>query len=88
MATAGERLATLEEQMRGVREDVRSLMDMVGDRRNPESVRGRLHNIESSLLGLAMRRNYGLGLLKGWERFALVLAGLATAAASWYAVIH
>ena len=75
MATVGERLATLEEQMRGVREDVASIHTEIGDNRSPGSIRYRLHQLE----GLALMRE-GLGRLlgRGWK----ITAGVALLAAA------
>lgn len=68
-------------------EDVRRISDDIGDRRNPDSIRGRLHKLESVAAAAVLRRNFGVGLLKGWERFAIVAAALATAGAAWYAAL-
>lgn len=68
-------------------DDVRQLQRDIGDKRDPESIRGRLHKLESVAAAAVLRRNLGVGLLKGWERFALVAAALATMAASWYAAL-
>jgi hypothetical protein len=90
MPTVGERLATLEVLARESRasiEDVRELISGGGGVPWDRSVRGRLHRIESTLAGMVLRRNFGVGLLKGWERAALVCAAAATVAASWYAAI-
>jgi hypothetical protein len=90
MATVGERLATLEQIARDNRADIKAISDLLsgeGDIPYDRSVRGRLHKIETTLAGMVLRRNYGVGLLKGWERFALVLCGVATVAASWYHVV-
>ena len=51
------------------------------------SIRGRLHKLESVAAAAVLRRNMGVGLLKGWERAILLAAALATAAAAWYAVL-
>jgi hypothetical protein len=87
MPTQVERLATIEEQIRGMREDVTQCVQMIGDRRDPESVRGRLHKLEGLVGSVVMRRAVGSTWLKGWERFALVLCAAATVAASWYAAL-
>lgn len=87
MPSAAERLAVVEEQVRGIREDVLQLVSMIGDRRDPESVRGRLHKIEGIIGSIVMRRAVGTSWLKGWERSLLVLCALATVAASWYAAL-
>jgi len=90
MATVGERLATLEVIARENRDKIDVLTDLIsggGDTDYDRSVRGRLHKIETTLAGIVLRRNFGVGLLRGWERFALVVFGFATAAAAWYHVI-
>jgi hypothetical protein len=90
MPTAGERLATLEQIARDNRADIKAISDLLSGEGNvpyDRSVRGRLHKIETTLAGMVLRRNYGVGLLKGWERFALVLCGVATVAASWYHLV-
>lgn len=87
----GERLATVEVLIREIRdrlERVEDSLDGGGDVAYDRSVRGRLHRIEGTLAGFVLRRSYGAGLLKGWERFALVAAGLGTMAAAWYGAIH
>lgn len=48
------------------------------------SIRGRLHKLESVAAAAVLRRNLGVGLLKGWERFVLLACAVATAAAAWY----
>jgi hypothetical protein len=87
MPTPVERIAVIEEQVRGIREDVTQLIAMIGDRREPESVRGRLHKLEGIIASAVMKRAVGATWLKGWERGALVLCALATVAASWYAAL-
>lgn len=90
MATVGERLATLEALGREIVGRLETIEDGVnggGDVDYDRSVRGRLHKIETTLAGFVLRRNFGVGLLKGWERGALVLCALATVAASWYAAL-
>lgn len=90
MATVGERLATLEATAKENREKIDTVIDLLnggGDTDYDRSVRGRLHKIETTLAGMVLRRNYGVGLLKGWERGILVLCGAATVAASWYAAL-
>jgi hypothetical protein len=90
MPTVGERLATLEQIARDNRADIKSISDLLSGEGNvpyDRSVRGRLHKIESTLAGMVLRRNFGVGLLKGWERITLVLCGAATVAASWYHVV-
>lgn len=90
MATVGERLATLEAIARENRDKIDEALDLLnggGDTEYARSVRGRLHSIESTLAGIVLRRNMGVGFLKGWERFAIVLAAIATAVASWYHVV-
>jgi len=90
MATLGERLATIEQYARENRDRIEQVADLLnggGDIEYDRSVRGRLHKIETALAGMVLRRNYGVGLLKGWERVALVLAAFLTAAAAWYSVL-
>lgn len=90
MATLGERVATLEEIARSSGRRLRDIEHVYhggGDVEYDHSVRGRLHAIETALTGLVVRRNFGLGLLKGWERAVLVFCGVATAAAAWYAAL-
>jgi hypothetical protein len=88
--TVTERLATLEQIARDNREKIDWITDLLsgeGEVPYDRSVRGRLHKIETTLAGMVLRRNFGVGLLKGWERIALVLCGVATVAASWYHVV-
>ena len=85
--TVQERLAVVEEQLRGMRDDVSQVAAMIGDRRDPESVRGRLHKLEGLVASVVVRRAVGATWLRGWERFAVVVAALATVAASWYAAL-
>jgi len=82
----GERIATLEVEVRELREDVRQLVVAVGDSRDPGSVRGRLHKIEGLIGSFVIRRSPGM-ILHTWERTVLVLCGIATAAAAWYAAL-
>lgn len=91
VATVGERLATLEALERDNAQRLDELRELVNGGATvswERSVRGRLHRIETTLAGLVLRRNFGVGLLKGWERAVLVACGVATAAASWYAALH
>lgn len=62
-------------------------VDGGGDVDYERSVRGRLHKLESVAAAAVLRRNFGVGLLKGWERFAVVMAAILTMAASWYAAL-
>lgn len=90
MPPLGERLATLDATVRDIAQRLEHVEDVLtGEGSVPydRSVRGRLHKIETTLAGMVLRRNYGVGLLKGWERFALTLCGIATVAASWYAAL-
>lgn len=90
MPTVAERLATLEVIARENRDKIESVVDLLnggGDTDYDRSVRGRLHQIETTLAGLVLRRNYGVGLLAGWQRVILVACGIATAAAAWYSVL-
>jgi hypothetical protein len=87
MPTVVERLAVLEQIARDNREKIDTTIDLLsggGDVTYDRSVRGRLHTIETTLIGLAARRNYGFGFLKGWERFILVACAVATAAKVWF----
>lgn len=80
----------LEQVARDNRHDIDALMDVInggGDVEYDRSVRGRLHKLETVAAAAVLRRNLGVGLLKGWERFAIVAATLATVAASWYAAL-
>ena len=90
MATVGERLARIEQ----IALDAGRRLDSIehdihggGDVERKDSIRGRLHTIEGTLAGMVLRRNVGLGLLKGWQSAVLVMCGLATAAAAWYAAL-
>jgi len=88
--TVAERLATLERIAIENRLKIDSIADILsgeGEVPYDRSVRGRLHKIESTLVGIAMRRTVGAGFLKGWERFLLVGAALATVVAAWYHVV-
>lgn len=91
MPTVAERLATLETLARTSNEKLDDICDLVnggGDTTYDRSVRGRLHKIESTLAGMVLRRNYGVGLLKGWERGILLACAVATACAAWYGVTN
>ena len=79
MPTPGERIATLEEQMRGVREDIAAIVRELGDNRSPGTIRYRLHQIEGLDL---IRQGMGRLLSRGW-RFAAGVALLAAAAAPY-----
>lgn len=88
--TVAERLATLEALARENRDRIDAVHDLLsggGGVSYDRSVRGRLHKIEGTLAAFVLRRNYGVGLLAGWQRGALVLCGIATAAAAWYSVL-
>lgn len=74
--------------MDNIRADVRMLVDVIGDKSEPDTVRGRLHKLEGLAASAVLRRNYGVGLLKGWERLVLVACAVATGAAAWYSVLH
>lgn len=90
MPTVAERLATIEAIVSANAARLDRMEDLYsGDGEVPyeRSIRGRLHKLESVAAGAVLRRNFGVGLLKGWERLALVLCALATAAAAWYSVI-
>lgn len=90
MATIGERVATLEQIARDAGHrlnDLEYLYNGGGGVEYDRSVRGRLHKIEATLAGMVLRRSYGTGLLKTWERALLLAAGLATAAAAWWSVL-
>lgn len=91
MATVGERLATLEERYAELRkdlDDVHNYQQGGGGIAFHDSVRGRLHQIETSLAGIVLRRKVGLDMLKGWQAAVLMVCGVATAAAAWYAALH
>ena len=91
MATLGERVAANEVRLAELATDVRELRNMLeggGGVEYERSVRGRLHKLESVAAAAVLRRNLGVGLLKGWERAVLLAAALATAAATWYSVLH
>ena len=86
-----EKVARLETQLDDLRKDVTDLYEQYQGGHNvtyEHSIRGRLHKIEGTLGGIVLRRSFGLGMLKGWQAGALVLCGLATAAAAWYAALH
>ena len=86
-----ERIATLEARVYDLSTDVREIRDMLeggGSVEYDRSVRGRLHKLESVAAAAVLRRNMGVGLLKGWERALLLAAALATAAAAWYSVLN
>ena len=90
MATVGERLATIEAGVRELREQVAHLQDLYngeGDVEYSRSVRGRLHTLETTVAGFVLRRSMGLGMVKGWQGFALVACAIATAAAAWWAAL-
>lgn len=90
MPTVPERLATLEAlaiQNRDRLDTVTELIDGGEGMPWERSVRGRLHRIESTLAGFVLRRSYGIGALQGWRSAALILCGVATAAAAWYSVL-
>ena len=91
MATAGERLATLEAGVKELRQAVQELHDLYHGGQSVEysrSVRGRLHTLETTVAGFVLRRSMGLGMVKGWQGFALVACAIATAAAAWYSVLN
>jgi hypothetical protein len=90
MPTVGERLATLEAGQREIRDDLHAVIDLLNGGREvtyDRSVRGRLHIIENALAGMVLRRNYGVGMLKGWQSVILLGCAVATAAAAWYAAL-
>ena len=77
MPTPVERIARLEEQILGVREDMRQLVQELGDNRTPGSVRYRLHQLE----GLQMIHAGMTALVgRGWKFVAGVCLILVTAA--------
>ena len=83
-------MATIEAGVRELREAVAELHDLYNGGRDVEysrSVRGRLHTLESTVAGMVLRRSMGLGMLRGWQGAILVLCGVATAAAAWYAAL-
>lgn len=90
MPTVGERLATLEAIARENREKIDALLDAMNggaDVAYDRSVRGRLHQIEGTLAGMVLRRNMGIGMLRGWQSAVLLACAVATAAAAWYAAV-
>jgi hypothetical protein len=90
MPTVGERLATLEAEVREIRQDARAVLDLLNGGNGvayERSVRGRLHHIESALGALVLRRKFGLGMAKGWQGGILILCAVATAAAAWWAAL-
>ncbi len=91
MPTVGERLATLEALSRETLarlEGVEDALNGGGDVAYERSVRGRLHKLESVTAAAVLRRNFGVGLLKGWERFFVVAAAVGTMGAAWYGALH
>jgi hypothetical protein len=90
MATVTERLATLEalgREILGRVERVEDALNGGGDVEYKRSVRGRLHTLETTVAGFVLRRNFGAGLLHGWRSGVIVFCAVATAVASWYAVL-
>ena len=79
MPTPVERIARLEEQILGVREDVAALVREIGDNRTPGTIRYRLHQIEGLDL---IRQGFGRLLSRGWK-IAAGVALLAAAAAPY-----
>ena len=91
MPTVGERLATIEASLAEIRNDVRELRNGIEGGNGvtwERSVRGRLHYIEGSIAATVLRKSVGLGMLKGWQAFLLVICAVATAAAAWYAALY
>ena len=92
VATIGERVATLEQIARDAHHRIAALehqMSGGGDVDFERSVRGRLHKLETVAAAAVLRRNLGVGLLKGWERVVIVTCAILTAAAAWYGLaIH
>ena len=77
MPTPVERIARLEEQILGVREDVQRLVQELGDNRTPGSVRYRLHQLEGlQMIHAGVARLAG----RGWKFVAGVCLLLVTAA--------
>lgn len=70
--------------MSGVREDVHELVRQIGERGDPESVRGRLHKMEATLAVIAWRR----GVWPRLERFVLLGCSVAVATAAVYRLTH
>jgi hypothetical protein len=90
MATLGERLATIEQIARDAGNRINDLEDAYnggGGVEYARSVRGRLHTLETTVAGMVLRRNFGVGFARGWVQAVIVLAAVATAAAAWYAVL-
>ena len=90
MATLGERLATIEQIARDAGKRIRDLEEAYeggGGVEYDRSVRGRLHKLETTVAGMVLRRNFGLGFARGWVQAVVALCAIATAAAAWYAVL-
>ena len=90
MATVGERVATLEQLARETNGRLSAIEHMLNGGDDVEwerSVRGRLHKLETVAAAAVLRKNLGVGLLKGWERFVLVGCAIVTAAAAWYGIV-
>lgn len=91
MPSVPERLATLEAVGRETLhrlENVEYLLSGGGGVEYDRSVRGRLHKLEAVAASAVLRKNLGVGLLKSWERFVLVLCAVGTLVAAWYGAIH
>lgn len=87
MATLGERVATLEADFRNMREDMHELRAMIGDKSQPESVRGRLHSMEGLLRSAVMKRAPG-ALLRRWERLLIVATSMTVAVCAVIGAVH
>lgn len=90
MADLGERVATLEQIARDAGHRLNALENSFnggGGIEYARSVRGRLHAVETTLAGMVLRRNFGLGFARGWVQAVVVVSAVATAAAAWYAVL-
>lgn len=90
MPTVVERLAILEQIARDNRDRINAVHDLLNggsDVTYERSVRGRLHTIETTLAGMVLRRNFGLGFARGWVQAVIVICAVSTAVAAWYAVL-
>ena len=86
MPTIGERLATLEQVARDARRELRELHaainggdDVAWDR----SVRGRLHNLETTMAAISLGRRLHARSMSRLTQAVLILCALATAAAPY-----
>lgn len=86
MATVGERLATVESELKDVRQDLTAVLDLLNGGANVDytrSVRGRLHKIEGDLAALLMLRRASMRFVsRGW-RVVIGVCAILTAAAPY-----